>query len=84
MATYGEMAEKFWSLADVEGEKKNPERGNPAVAKAPNTQREHKWDEWKILLTCTIKNKCCFHVTQMSVINHWTNELLEGLENEVD
>lgn len=54
---------KMWSLADVDEAEKEAERRNPAVTKAPNTQREHKWDDWKILLTCTIKNKCCFHMT---------------------
>lgn len=61
---------KVRSVVDVEESKRNHKCGNPAVTKAPNTQSEHKWDDWKILLTCTIKNKCCFHMTQMSVINH--------------
>lgn len=54
---------KIRSLADVEESKRKTKCRYPAVTKAPNTQREHKWDDWKIRLTCTIKNKCCFHMT---------------------
>lgn len=70
MDTYGELVgvkktkkTEFRLLADVEEGGRRKERGNPAVTKAPNTRRERKWDEWKILLACTIKNKCCFHMT---------------------